>query len=330
MKTKQCILGLIATFVISFGVYSQQVMFSSEPFEIGKEQNNSLKTEFKPGEKIYGLVVWNQPLQSLFPDADSAMTASNEVYHYARYTYQCNAGLMNYAWSDMYVIGKGDKSYGFLHILPEPEHAYYFLDLSDAMSQLLKPESGFGSKLTLRFKNDNKPLNFNAKIKVGKDKSLNDSQLRDLATKCRESQPTLQDDIERKREYDKTQRALPGNFLSNKLVFTDSELTDEALTKHLQSKYPDAEVLYLTRNIWNQAAYKDKNWIIFKDNYGQPSYMTTPIINAVFQGDEGCYYTTFTIVKDHLGGGNYGEPYFTSEGPNKGKNIFNCAKLPEQ
>lgn len=329
-------LCFIATVIIN--AQNAQIYFSNQPFEMGKEDQNEMKTEFTDEDDIYGLAVIDKEIVDNCKQTEKWLEPfSAKVMYFTGTSY----GVKNCSFSS-YEVQNG-KTYIFFDIAPEISNAKS-RDVKSWVEFLIGTPVGKKGKIIIKeiegdqcFKMDpikvkNGQFTFNRKSGKTNNELIEKSKLifskvdkmRDEARNSGRA-----DEIARLDEENKKTGKLPNVFYNNKWKSIPlSNYTQEEFTEKVKAcnAYNDGETYLMYGHDWTETKYVDGKvdhtaiqfYLIVKDKEG----------NCVFrkvwasQFYENGKYTEPVIYKPEEYGVHDSKKGFKTS-------YFNCDELPK-
>ncbi|MCB0401342.1 MAG: hypothetical protein KDD41_04615 [Flavobacteriales bacterium] len=343
MKQQIHLILLLCITVLGYsGGFSQNVTmyFSNTPFEMGKEADHPVKTDFTDADFIYGLAVVDQQSENTC-DEEWQEVGGVKVSYFKGKSY----GVKKITYSRV-MINEG-KAYIFFDILPELKHARS-RDVKTWLEIVSEVPAGLKSKIIIDELMGNKCIAFDplkvkkAVITLKKSKQISEER-RNQSMLAYDQVNELRDQMNRKNyddaadlrdEEDKKSGKLPAMFYKDdkwKNYWFHSEVSKEEFFKATQANKDcmnEGDQLLLIGHDYSETGYVESTKIV--------NYSMHHLVLVGKDKDGNCFYRKIKVVENYRNE-NYEEPgiipvnKYTS-GSKKGMigtNYFSCDNLPQ-
>lgn len=287
LLSTRCALALLFTIVCNAGF--AQLWVSSTPIDLQNPDATAHQTEFGPTDHIYAV--------AKLPAGDC---------EYAIYPYASAAGQREKLTSYPHAITTNDACYLVFDILPAPEHAR--TEGPEKVAEMLAgAKPGKAISITLEVVRSGKAVE---KVKI----KYTPAADTDLTANWKAAKPHMEAWQEQQQLAASTSTALEEKFTRNDGALKDPALNREYLKTLFSTDFEQCNgctLLSLTVDTW-----RETDFVVVKDNAtGLPMAMDSQSIWVVYKTTDGlCHYSGFALRKDHLGAGQYGEPYLYQGG----------------
>ena len=299
----------------------QSVMvFSNSPFDSGAVET---KQEFDANETIYARIIFDRPVYQALgyeyenKDEDGIRRMELEIsgLHGDRwYRLESPGGLAPNSFTLVVPQEQKEKNYIDLDILPKPgEESSLYLDVNDNQTKIGGFLNFIGQINLDKWHYENpgyEPMNTYA---VTVDLYLERGEESFILHMTPQQHQALAARFEQKEtaatNQDMAQRQLPEGFNTPLVPFQDPELSIDNIRRMLSSKYPTILKLAIGPGSQDYEIGTGRVYDVEGINVeGVNSKMTARDIWLAYQDEQGqCFYKSVTFLRDHLGGGQFGE-----------------------
>jgi hypothetical protein len=271
--------------------YINQIVFSSKPIVLGKENEADFKTTFSANEKIYAAAYFRNGIK----DFSGGVRENQEMFAEVSADGQFVFGRGSRDQYDMKIgrritktdIEKNISAWTFELIADE------FTATSDSawiFAEMMKTISPRKHKIELQMGDWNKGGSFTIDLSgVDLDKFVADAKLTSIKAE----------------ENIAKNRTLPTDWKQyDKAVFADRALSLPLMKGYLKTSFEALDILKVV-----VLEYKSNpDWTIVKNEIDVPKFKASSTVGVVYKAkDSKCYFATANFFRVYQGGGSYGE-----------------------
>lgn len=311
---------LFPLILLPFLALSQQFYFSNENFEFASIPEQSGKTDFTDAETIYGLIVFEKE-----PKGQTRTYFETETFKVGRLKFMVSAkktALINKP-TKATLVQKGNTWFAYFTIRPVNKNNY---DEStrDWRDYFVKLPKGKFEIVLLSEHKDFKKTSISLEITKPEVKETVYQNYLEAGNTATEYYNGIIRKEKAKKYEEETTMAFFDPLFSRYKKFEpkDKEISASNIAKIIEEKVGSTVSIV-------KIAIQDNttDWIVYTHNKtGNITKKQTPEIVVIYKNETTgwCHYTALSFIKQHEGGGNYGEKFLTKKFHSPGR--FNCDK----